>query len=74
MYCSYLAIEVETRGSRNSSMTTHLHPVPGSKDKWSYTSSLPIRLHGMVLSYEKKAQGNFTFTFYIYTYGYVPRM
>jgi hypothetical protein len=30
------------------------------KDSWSYTSTLPIRLHGVVLSY--KHRDNFTFT------------
>jgi len=31
-------------------MTTHLHLVPRSKDAWSYTSTPPIRLHGVILS------------------------
>jgi hypothetical protein len=36
------------------------HSRPSSaevKDAWSYTSTLPIRLHGVVLSLKKKAQG-----------------
>jgi len=28
----------------------HLHLVPTSKNEWSYTSTPPIRLHGVVLS------------------------
>jgi len=31
-------------------LTTHLHLVPRSKNEWSYTSTPPIRLHGVVLS------------------------
>jgi len=31
-------------------VTTHLHLVPSLKNAWRYTSTLPIRLHGMVLS------------------------
>jgi len=38
----------------------YLHLVPRSKNEWSYTSTPPLHLHGVVL----KAQGNFTFTFY----------
>jgi hypothetical protein len=30
-------------------LTTH-HLVPRSKNVWSYTSTLPVRLHGVVLS------------------------
>jgi hypothetical protein len=30
--------------------TTHLHLVPRSKNEWSYTSTPPICLHGVVLS------------------------
>jgi hypothetical protein len=32
-------------------LTTHLHLVPRSKDEWNYTSTPPVRLHGVVLSY-----------------------
>jgi hypothetical protein len=38
-------------------LTTHLHLVPRSKNEWSYTSTPPIRLHGVMLSL--KAQGQF---------------
>jgi hypothetical protein len=31
-------------------LTTHLHLVPRSKNDWSYTSTLPIRLHGVLLN------------------------
>jgi hypothetical protein len=31
-------------------LTTHLHLVPRSKNEWRYTSTPPIRLHGVVLS------------------------
>jgi hypothetical protein len=31
-------------------LTTHLHLVSRSKNEWSYTSTSPIRLHGVVLS------------------------
>jgi hypothetical protein len=31
-------------------LTTHLHLVPRSKNAWSYTSTPPLRLHGVVLS------------------------
>jgi hypothetical protein len=37
-------------GTRGAKLTTDLHPVPRSQNKWSYTSTLPIRLHGVVLS------------------------
>jgi hypothetical protein len=30
-------------------LTTHLHLVPRSKNVWSYTSTPPICLHGVVL-------------------------
>jgi hypothetical protein len=33
-----------------STMTHHLHLVPRSKNAWSYISTPPIRLHGVVLS------------------------
>jgi len=33
------------------------------KDVWSHTSTPPIRLHGVVLSLNKKHRDNFTFTF-----------
>jgi hypothetical protein len=29
---------------------THFHLVPRSKNEWNYTSTPPIRLHGLVLS------------------------
>jgi hypothetical protein len=31
-------------------LTTHLHLVPRSKNEWSYNSTPPIRLHGVVFS------------------------
>jgi hypothetical protein len=31
-------------------LTTHLHLVPRSKNAWSYTSTPPIRLNGVMLS------------------------
>jgi hypothetical protein len=31
-------------------LTTHLLLVPRSKNAWSYTSTPPVRLHGVVLS------------------------
>jgi hypothetical protein len=31
-------------------LTTHPHLVPRSKNAWSYTSTPPIHIHGMVLS------------------------
>jgi len=34
-------------------LTTHLHLVPSSKNVWSYTFTPPIRLYGVVISYEK---------------------
>jgi hypothetical protein len=43
-------------------LTTHLHLVPRSKNEWSYISTSPIRLHGVVLI-KKKHRDNFTFTF-----------
>jgi hypothetical protein len=36
--------------SRGVKLTTHLHLVPRSKNEWSYTSTPPILLHGVVLS------------------------
>jgi len=30
-------------------LTTQLHLVPRSKNSWSYTSTPPIHLHGVVL-------------------------
>jgi hypothetical protein len=41
--------------------TTHLQLVPRSNNAWSYTSTPPIRLHGLVLSL--KHGDSFTFTF-----------
>jgi hypothetical protein len=38
-------------------LTTHLHLVSRSKNMWSYTSALPIRLHGVMLSFKGKVQG-----------------
>jgi len=32
-------------------LTTHFHLVPRSKNVWSYISTLTIRLHGVVHSY-----------------------
>jgi hypothetical protein len=37
-------------GTRGVKLTTHLQPVLRSKNAWSYTSTPPIRLHGVVLS------------------------
>jgi len=42
--------------------------VPRSRNAWSYTP--PIRLHGVVLSYEKH-RDNFTFTFLTFLAGQV---
>jgi hypothetical protein len=39
-------------------LTTHLHLKPRSKKAWSYTSTPPISLHGVVLI-KIKAQGKF---------------
>jgi len=42
-----------TRGSipvSNAALTTHLHLMPGSKNAWSYTSTPPVRLHGVAIS------------------------
>jgi hypothetical protein len=38
------------RPGRGVKLITHLHLVPRSKNEWSYTSTPPIRLHGVVLS------------------------
>jgi hypothetical protein len=38
------------QSDRGVKLTTHLHLVPRSKDAWSYTSTPPIRLHGVVFS------------------------
>jgi hypothetical protein len=46
---------------RGVKLTTHLHLVLRSKSEWSYTSTPPILLHGVVLSL--KHRDNFTFTF-----------
>jgi hypothetical protein len=35
---------------RGVTLTTQLHLVPRSKSEWRYTSTPPIRLHGLVLS------------------------
>jgi hypothetical protein len=35
---------------RGVKLTIHLHLVPRSKNEWSYTSTPPIRLHGVVFS------------------------
>jgi hypothetical protein len=45
------------------------HSPPSSaevKNVWSYTSTLPIRLHGVVLSYSTGT--TLPFTFYLYSY------
>jgi hypothetical protein len=36
--------------NRGVKLTTHLHLVPKSKNEWSYTSTSPTRLNGVVLS------------------------
>jgi hypothetical protein len=35
---------------RDVKLTTHLHLVQRSKNEWSYTSTPPLHLHGVVLS------------------------
>jgi hypothetical protein len=40
-------------------LTTHLHLELRSKNEWSYTSTPPVRLHGVVLRRLKK--GKFIF-------------
>jgi hypothetical protein len=42
-------------------LTTHLCLVPRPKNGRSYTSTPPIHLHGVVISYEE-SRDNFTFT------------
>jgi hypothetical protein len=42
-----LSLGVKRRGGK---LTTHLPLVPRSKNEWSYISTPPIRLHGIVLS------------------------
>jgi hypothetical protein len=42
-------------------LTTHLHLLPRPNNEWSYTSTPPIRLHGVVLS-SKNHRNYFTFT------------
>jgi hypothetical protein len=42
-----LSLEVKQPG--DVKLTTHLHIVQRSKNAWSYTSTPPIYLHGMVL-------------------------
>jgi hypothetical protein len=37
------------KSGRGVKLTTHLHLVPRSKIEWSYNSTPPIRLHGVVL-------------------------
>jgi hypothetical protein len=43
---------------RGVKLTTHPHLVPRSKNAWNYTSTPPVRLHGVVLSW---AQGQLWF-------------
>jgi hypothetical protein len=57
--------------SRGAKLTTHLHLVPRSKNAWSHTTTLPIRLHGVVLSL-KKHRDSFTFTFTFVCYWLLP--
>jgi hypothetical protein len=40
-------------------LTTHFHLVPRAKNEWSYTSTPPVRRHGITLP--------FTFTYYLIT-------
>jgi hypothetical protein len=49
-------------------LTTYLHLVLRSKNAWNYTSTPPVRLHGVMLSY-KKAQGQL----YLFTYTSIPQ-
>jgi hypothetical protein len=49
--------------------TTHIQLVPRSKNEWSYKSTAPIRLHGVVLSY-KIHRYNFTFYITLCKHGY----
>jgi hypothetical protein len=39
-------------------LTTKLHPVPRSKNELRYTSVPPIRLRGVVLSYDSNITSN----------------
>jgi len=42
-------------------LTTHLHLALRSKNAWIYVCTLPIRLHGVVLSQKEMHRDNFTF-------------
>jgi hypothetical protein len=47
------------------------HSPPSStdvKNGWSYTSTYPIRLHGVVLSLKKEHRDKFAFTLLYFTY------
>jgi hypothetical protein len=50
--------------ARDVKLTTHLHLVPRSKNEWSYTSTPPIHLYGVVLF---KAQGQLYLYLYYFT-------
>jgi hypothetical protein len=55
-------------------LTTHHDLMPKTKNEWSYTCTPPIRLHGVVLSLKKKAQGQLYFTFHFsgrYSYNHL---
>jgi hypothetical protein len=59
-----LSLEVNLHGHEAD------HSPPSSakvKKAWSYTSTPPIRLHGMVLSLKKRHRDNFTFP-YLFKY------
>jgi hypothetical protein len=38
------------QNDRGVKLTTYLHLVPRSKNEWSYTSTPPVRLNGVMLS------------------------
>jgi hypothetical protein len=50
-------------------LTIHFHLVQRSKNEWSYTSTPPIRLHGVVFS-QKEAQGQLYLYLYLKTYSW----
>jgi hypothetical protein len=44
------------QSGRDVNLTTHLHLVSKSKNAWGYTSTTPIRLYGVVLSYAETTE------------------
>jgi len=59
------------QNGRGAKLTTHHYLVPRSRNEWSYTSTPPIRLHGVVLSLKNRKTASFLYLFFLYSPSYI---